>query len=94
MPPVQFFLVMQDDTIVTAAEGILPGITRKKVLELARRDFSVEERAISLADLKKAKEAFVTSTTKCIVPVHQINDQSFTGNRITHHLRKAFDENY
>jgi branched-chain amino acid aminotransferase len=71
-PRSNFFLVMRDDTIVTPAEGILWGITRKKLLQITRKTFRVEERPVSLEELRMAKEAFITSTTKGILPVRQI----------------------
>jgi len=45
-----------------------------KVLEVAGRRFRTEERDMTLEELKTAKEAFITSTTKHILPVLQIDD--------------------
>ncbi|MDB5196331.1 MAG: amino acid aminotransferase [Flaviaesturariibacter sp.] len=75
-PRSNFFIVTADNRLVTAKEGILDGITRCKVLELAERHIAVEERAISLEEAKRAKEAFVTSTTKLILPVASIDGQA------------------
>ncbi|MGZ5285378.1 MAG: aminotransferase class IV, partial [Kaistella sp.] len=46
-PRSNFFIVTKDDVIVTPSKNILPGITRKKILELAAMDFAVEERVIT-----------------------------------------------
>lgn len=72
LPRCNFFLVRQDDTIVTPAKEILRGITRKHVLKLAGKIYRAEEGTVTLDDLATAKEAFLTSTTKRILPIVQI----------------------
>ncbi len=72
-PRSNFFMVTADNVVVTAARGILPGIIRGKVLELARQQFKVEVRDVMLSELSAAKEAFITSTTKHILPVSQVD---------------------
>ncbi|MCC9166972.1 aminotransferase class IV [Pontibacter harenae] len=72
LPRCNFFIVKQDDTIVTPSQDVLYGVTRKNVLELASKKYKVEEGTVTLADIKEAKEAFLTSTTKRILPVVQV----------------------
>ncbi len=62
--------------IVTAPESaaILPGITRARVLEVARAaPYPVELRAISRSELALAKEVFITSSIREVVPVVKID---------------------
>jgi branched-subunit amino acid aminotransferase/4-amino-4-deoxychorismate lyase len=73
-PRSNFFLVTKNDTIVTPKKNILYGITRKKILELASKNFLVEERTVTLKEIEGAQEAFMTSTTKRILPITQIDD--------------------
>ena len=47
---------------------------RNVVLELARGRFAIEERPILLDELPLADEAFVTSSSKEITPVVQVDD--------------------
>ena len=55
--------------------AILNGITRRRLIELARaHDLTVEERAFTLEEAKRAREAFLTSTTSFVLPVVQIDD--------------------
>ncbi|KAA3437684.1 aminotransferase class IV [Rufibacter hautae] len=68
-PRSNFFLVKADNTLVTPAKDVLKGITRKNVLEIAARKYNVEEGTVTLQDLAQAKEAFMTSTTKRILPI-------------------------
>lgn len=53
----------------------LPGITRLMVLEVLRRDGSipVEERVVTLRELEQADEVWITSSTKEIAPVVQVD---------------------
>lgn len=69
-----FFLFL-DDTLVTPREGVLLGVTRNVVLELARGRFPVVERPILLEELSRASEAFLTGSSKEILPVVRIDDQ-------------------
>jgi D-alanine transaminase/branched-chain amino acid aminotransferase len=68
------FFIFRGNTLVTPKDHVLHGITRKLVLQLARDQFPVEERAISLSELDAADEAFITSTSKCVIPVVRIDD--------------------
>jgi branched-chain amino acid aminotransferase len=68
------FFVFLGDTLVTPREGILIGVTRNVVLSLASGRFSIEERPILLNELPHVDEAFITSSSKEITPVVQIDD--------------------
>ncbi len=68
------FFIFRGDTLVTPRQGILIGVTRNVVLNLARDRFAVEERPILLDELSLVDEAFITSSSKEILPVVQIDD--------------------
>ncbi|MDQ4142069.1 MAG: aminotransferase class IV [Bacteroidota bacterium] len=74
-PRSNFFIVTQDKQVRTPGQDVLKGITRKNVLELAAKKYPTEEGEVTLTDLAQAKEAFLTSTTKRIIPIVQVNDQ-------------------
>ncbi|MDB5232330.1 MAG: amino acid aminotransferase [Chitinophagaceae bacterium] len=74
LPRSNFFLVTKDNVVITPHQNILPGITRKKVMQLASAQFQMAEQTITLQDIREAKEAFVTSTTKRLQPVVQVDD--------------------
>lgn len=68
------FFIIKDGIVQTPAANILKGVIRKQVLKLAGKAFSVQEKDITLQDIYEAQEAFITSTTKNILPVVKIND--------------------
>ncbi len=72
-PRSNFFIVRADNTLVTPAKEILKGITRKNVLELASKKYRVEEGTVTLENIAQAKEAFMTSTTKRILPIVEVD---------------------
>ena len=66
--------IFQKNRLITPAEGILSGITRSAVLEIAAQLFEVELREIRLAEFLLADEIFITGTNKGIVPVVTVDD--------------------
>jgi D-alanine transaminase/branched-chain amino acid aminotransferase len=73
-PRCNFFIVKKDNTVVTAEENVLLGVTRMQVLNLAAKHYRSQTGKITFEDIRNAKEAFLTSTTKRIVPIVQIDD--------------------
>ena len=74
-PRSNFFIITKQNVLVTPKEKILHGITRKKVIEIAMKEgIEVAERDIHLNEIHDAKEAFITSSTKRVTSVRQIDD--------------------
>ena len=70
--------VVRDGVLVTppTSEGVLPGITRAAILDLARdRDIPVEQTPLLRQDLYTADEAFFTGTAAEIVPIRSVDDR-------------------
>ncbi len=65
-----------DGTLVTPGTGILSGITRKAVLDLAAKMLPVDIRELNLDELTSADEVFITGTNKMVVPVVQVDRSS------------------
>ncbi len=58
------------------AEGLIPGVTRKCVLSLARRlRLPVQEAPLTIKRLETADEIFITSTLKGIMPVSRLEQR-------------------
>ena len=90
-----FYIVDKDNNIVTPDMGILRGITRKKILDIARDYKNIEERALYLDELKTAREAFITGTTKKVMPVVQIDNQIIGDGipgSVTKQLQRLFEK--
>ena len=69
--------------IFTAREDILGGVTRHKVIELARAaGFAVIEKEIKVKDLWAADEAFLTATNKNLMPVVQIDENKISAGKV------------
>lgn len=78
------FIVTMDGRIVTRqlSNDILHGITRKAVLELARREnIQIEERAFTPDEVYEAAEAFSTSASGFVMPVVKV-DGHILGNGV------------
>jgi branched-chain amino acid aminotransferase len=58
------------------SSGCLPGITREVLLgEIHVPGFPIVEKTLRLEDLYNADEVFITSTTRLLLPVEQIEDR-------------------
>ncbi|HEU5228330.1 MAG TPA: aminotransferase class IV [Ktedonobacteraceae bacterium] len=68
------FFIFRGDTLVTPRSGVLIGVTRNVVLELAQGRFPIEERPILLSELAQADEAFISASSREITPVVQIDE--------------------
>ncbi|MCP3944278.1 MAG: branched-chain amino acid aminotransferase [Desulfobacteraceae bacterium] len=60
--------------LITPPDDILPGITRKVVLELTKDHYEHQLRHINADELNQMDEIFITASNKEIVPVIQVND--------------------
>jgi branched-chain amino acid aminotransferase len=72
-PRANIFVVTKDQKVLTPESGMLKGVTRKHVLEISGARYVTEARDVSLEELRNAGEVFITSTTKNILPVVQVD---------------------
>jgi branched-chain amino acid aminotransferase len=74
--------------------GLLPGITREFLFEVGKEEeITVREEVLRDEDLFTADEAFLTSTTREVVPIVKVDDRSIGSGRpgpITHRLLAGF----
>ncbi len=74
-----------EDLIVTPPkeQNILLGVTRNYFLKrLSEEGFNVTEKEVRIKDLNKADEIWVTSSTKEIQPVHQVDNMVLPGKEL------------
>jgi branched-subunit amino acid aminotransferase/4-amino-4-deoxychorismate lyase len=70
------FIVRGQSLLTTPVEGILPGVTRRFVLELVERaGIRVVEAALHRCDLLRAAEIFLTSSVAEIMPVVRVDER-------------------
>ena len=86
--------VVKDGTITTPKHGILEGITRQTVIELAAQlGYPLLEKPLTAAYALAADEVFITSTAGGVMAITKINDTVLgneTAGRITQELRNAY----
>lgn len=59
--------------------GCLPGVTRELLLhEIHVPGFAIGEKSLAPADLERAAEVFITSTTRSLLPVFEIEGRPIT----------------
>jgi branched-chain amino acid aminotransferase len=88
--------IVRNDVVLTPPidSGLLPGITREFVFEVGRdTGVEVREQVLRDDDLFDADEAFLTSTTRELVPIVTVNERVIGDGKpgaITWKLLKAF----
>lgn len=66
-------------TLITPEDGVLHGITRQTVIDMARSEgLAVETRALPLDEVSEADEVFLSSSGGGVIPVAQIDTRSFS----------------
>jgi branched-chain amino acid aminotransferase len=89
---------VRDGVIFTPPQtaGILDGINRKSVLQIARDlSYQVIERDLARAELYLADEVFLTGTAAELVPVREIDDHAIGAGKpgpVTQELQRTFDD--
>lgn len=90
------FLVRERTLYTSPQGGILPGVTRGLVIDLARaHGIPVVERDITTTDLRLADEAFLTSSMIEIVPIVHVDETNLGTGRpgpITTKLQQLYTE--
>jgi branched-chain amino acid aminotransferase len=70
------FFYVRDGELGTAGRGVLSGVTRETVLAITRQaGIPVRYKALNVNDIADVDEAFITSSSRGIVPVVQIANQ-------------------
>ncbi len=91
------FLVVEGRLLTPSMEsGILPGVTREEVIEMALNlGIAVEEEEIPLAQLLRANEAFLTNSIIEVMPIVEVDGKPIgTGKpgEVTKRLMAAYRE--
>lgn len=86
--------IVKDGTIITPIQDnqILPGITRRIIIDSLKAEGSlpVEERTISLQEAHNADEIWITSSSKEIAPVTQLDGKPVGNGKVGEIWQRAF----
>ncbi len=80
------FMIQDDRVIAVEHPDALPGITRATVMELTR----ATARQVSIEELLRADEVFLTGTSAEIVPVAEIDGRHFRRCTRTREIQAAY----
>lgn len=90
------FFYVKNGMLCTAGRGVLIGVTRQMVIALARWEgIEICTRAVRVNELPDIAEAFITSSSRGIVPVVKIDAQQIGGGKVgemTRRLMMLYDE--
>lgn len=86
---------IKGNELITPPDGILPGVTRGVVLELAEALLDVNLRHIDRKELAQMDEIFISASNKEIVPVIRVDDMTVGDGKpgkVTREIMKRFRE--
>lgn len=88
------FFVFDDQVITPVTADVLPGITRKHIIGCCREQgIPLFEQKVSVAALPLASAAFLSGTSRKVLPVSRINKHNFrTDHPIVIQVMKAFND--
>ena len=88
------FFVKNKTLYTPKSKYILPGVTREKVIKISKKlKLNVIEKDISLKEVEKFSEAFVTATGWGICFVKSLNKKKFKNSIYTKLIQKSFSKN-
>lgn len=91
-PGFNVFCVGADGVLVTPAAGVLEGVTRRTVIEMARGlGLSLQVRALPAAELRGAREAFLSSSGGGVLPVTRVDGVALGDGRVGPLTRRLAD---
>lgn len=89
------FFAVKEGRVFTAEEGVLFGTTRAYVIDLINKlEIPLVRQPLKLTELAEVKEAFITSTSRSILPIRSIDSEPLSApvpGLITSQLMKRFD---
>jgi branched-chain amino acid aminotransferase len=87
------FYAILDGELRTAAEGVLPGIAQQIIFEIAPDILPIKREAVNVRDIPQFSEAFISGSSRGIVPIVEIDGMTLSGGKpgaITQKLREAY----
>lgn len=66
--------LVKGNQLITSSSDVLPGITRKVLLEILSSEFQIETRDVFKKELSEVEEVFISSSIKEVLPVNMVDD--------------------
>jgi len=82
--------IVHDGTLVTRREGVLASVSMKQLLVVARKRMRVEERAITLEELRAADEVLSTGAVRGVAPIVAIDGRPVGDGAVGPHAQALF----
>jgi branched-chain amino acid aminotransferase len=77
-----FFMIIDNTFYTPRDRTVLNGITRQTIMEIASDlNYKVEEKDISVEDVKSCDEAFFTGTAAEVTPIIQVDDKKINNGK-------------
>ncbi len=89
------FYAVLNGVLYTSGEGVLAGITRRAILNIAPTLLPVDLTPPNRQDIARFSEAMLTSSGRGVVPITQINDQPTGDGQVgplVSEIRRRYDE--
>jgi len=78
--------IVKNEVVITPPldHQLLPGITRSMLIDILRKDgtLEVQERVVSMAEVRNADELWLTSSSKEVVPVIELDGKPIGKGRV------------
>jgi len=84
--------IFKKNQLITPNHAVLPGVTRKYVLLIAKKYFKPIIHPITYKDLINSEEVFITSTTREILPVVQVDQYKINNGRVGEKTKFLMDK--
>ncbi len=85
------FFIFKKGVLITPKDNILGGITRKKVLALAKHFYPIEVRDLTEKEIFTADEAFLTATNKKVLPIVMIDGKKIGSGKVGEETKKLMN---
>ncbi|MGB0387847.1 MAG: aminotransferase class IV [Ardenticatenaceae bacterium] len=88
------FFGIRDGTLITADEGVLPGLTRSLILdEVQKAGIPLRFESLPAEELSDLDEAFISSTSRAVLPIVEVDGHSIANGKpgpLTQKIRKLY----